>query len=47
LHAGTDRPEMEQAAKEFGVELWEHTGNVITAMRAIAPELGLVGNIQQ
>ena len=45
--AGTDRPEMEQAAKEFGVELWEHTGNVITAMRGIAPELGLVGNIQQ
>ena len=45
--AGTDRPEMEKAAKEFGVELWEHTGNVITAMRGIAPELGLVGNIQQ
>jgi putative nucleotidyltransferase with HDIG domain len=45
--AGTDRPEMEQAAKEFGVELWEHTGNVITAMRTIAPELGLVGNIQR
>jgi predicted hydrolase (HD superfamily) len=45
--AGTDRPEMEQAAREFGVELWEHAGNVITAMRGIAPELGLVGNIQQ
>ena len=45
--AGTDRPEMEQAAKEFGVELWEHTGIVITAMRGIAPELGLVGNIQK
>ena len=45
--AGTDRPEMEQAAREFGVELWEHTRNVITAMRGIAPELGLVGNIQQ
>jgi predicted hydrolase (HD superfamily) len=43
--AGTDRAEMEQAAKEFGIELWEHTGNVITAMRKIAPELGLVGNI--
>jgi hypothetical protein len=27
------------------VELWEHVGNVITAMRRIAPELGLVGNI--
>ena len=45
--AGTSRPEMEQAAEEFGVELWEHVGNVIQAMRTIAPELDLVGNIQQ
>ena len=44
--AGTDRAEMAKAAEDFGVELWEHTGNVITAMRRIAPELGLVGNIQ-
>jgi predicted hydrolase (HD superfamily) len=44
--AGTDRVEMELATKEFGIELWEHAGNVITAMRRIAPELGLVGNIQ-
>ena len=44
--AGTNRAEMEQAAKEFGVDIWEHTANVITAMRKIAPELGLVGNIQ-
>jgi putative nucleotidyltransferase with HDIG domain len=45
--AGTNREEMEQAALDFGVELWEHVGNVITAMRRIAPQLGLVGNIQQ
>ncbi len=45
--AGTSRPEMEEAAREFGIELWEHVGNVIQAMRRIAPELGLVGNIQQ
>jgi putative nucleotidyltransferase with HDIG domain len=45
--AGTDRHEMEQGAQEFGVELWEHVGNVITAMRRIAPELGLVGTISQ
>lgn len=45
--AGANREEMEHAAQEFGVELWEHVGNVITAMRRIAPELGLVGNIQQ
>jgi predicted hydrolase (HD superfamily) len=37
---------MEQAAADFGIDLWEHVGNVITAMRSIAPELGLVGNIQ-
>jgi putative nucleotidyltransferase with HDIG domain len=43
--AGTSRPEMEEAAKEFGVELWEHVGNVIQAMRRIAPELELEGNI--
>jgi predicted hydrolase (HD superfamily) len=42
--AGTDRKEMEAAVQDFGVELWEHVGNVITAMRRIAPELGLVGS---
>jgi len=44
--AGTNRQEMEEATHEFGVELWEHVGHVITAMRRIAPDLGLVGNIQ-
>jgi len=43
--AGAKREEIEKAAAEFGVELWEHVGNVILAMRRIAPELGLVGNI--
>ena len=43
--AGTNREEMQQAAAEFGIELWEHVGNVILAMRRIAPELGLVGNL--
>jgi putative nucleotidyltransferase with HDIG domain len=43
--AGTDRAGMEKAAEEFGVDLWgEHVGNIIAAMRRIAPELGLVGN---
>jgi len=45
--AGTNREEMEHAAKEFGVDVWEHVGNVIQAMHRIAPELDLVGNIQQ
>ncbi len=43
--AGTSRPEMEQAAKDFGIDLWEHVGNIIQAMRRIAPELDLEGNI--
>jgi putative nucleotidyltransferase with HDIG domain len=43
--AGTNREEMAEAAAEFGVELWEHTANVILAMRRIAPELGLEGNL--
>jgi hypothetical protein len=38
---------MEHAAMEFGIELWENVGNVIQAMRKIAPELGLEGNIQK
>ena len=42
--AGTNREEMEHAAKEFGIDVWEHVGNVIVAMRKIAPELDLVGN---
>ena len=45
--AGTSRTEMEHATQEFGIDLWEHVGNVIQAMRRIAPELGLEGNIQQ
>jgi putative nucleotidyltransferase with HDIG domain len=44
--AGANRGEIEKAAAEFGIDLWEHVGNVILAMRRIAPELGLVGNIR-
>ncbi|MBW7920181.1 MAG: HDIG domain-containing protein [Anaerolineales bacterium] len=44
--AGTNREEMENAAKEFGIDLWEHTANVILAMRSIAPELGLEGDLR-
>ena len=36
---------MEQAAAEFNIDLWEHVGNVIAAMRRIAPELGLAGEV--
>jgi len=41
--AGADRAEIEKGAGEFGVELWEHVGNVIEALRPIALELGLDG----
>jgi putative nucleotidyltransferase with HDIG domain len=44
--AGTDREDMARAAEDFGVDVWEHVANVITAMRRIAPELGLAGNVQ-
>jgi predicted hydrolase (HD superfamily) len=43
--AGANRDEIAQASADFGVDLWEHTDNVILAMRTIAPELGLVGNL--
>jgi predicted hydrolase (HD superfamily) len=45
--AGANREEMEKAASEFGVPLWEHVDNVILAMRSIAKQLNLEGNIQQ
>jgi putative nucleotidyltransferase with HDIG domain len=41
--AGANRDEIAQGTEEFGIELWEHVGNVIEAMRSIAPELGLAG----
>ena len=44
--AGANCSEIEESAAEFGVDLWEHVGNVILAMRMIAPELGLVGNVE-
>jgi putative nucleotidyltransferase with HDIG domain len=43
--AGAERDNIEKATADFGVEQWEHVNNVILAMRRIAPELGLVGNI--
>jgi putative nucleotidyltransferase with HDIG domain len=42
--AGANRVEIAQAADEFGIELWEHVGNVIQAMQRIAPELGLASH---
>jgi len=44
--AGASRAEIESATAEFGLPLWEHVDNVILAMRRIAPELGLEGNLK-
>ena len=43
--AGANREEMEKGAAELGIELWQHVDNVIIAMRKIAPEIGLAGNL--
>ncbi len=45
--AGTNREEMEHGANEFGVPLWEHVDNVIHAMRRIARQLDLEGNLSK
>lgn len=39
--AGANRDEIASAVESFGVELWDHVGNVIQAMQKIAPALGL------
>ena len=41
--AGANRDEMEHGAEELGIELWEHVGNVIEAMKLAADEIGLAG----
>jgi putative nucleotidyltransferase with HDIG domain len=43
--AAVDRTEIERAAAELGVPLDEHIGVVLQAMQAIAPTLGLDGNL--
>ena len=43
--AGANREEIVRGAEEFGVPLWEHCENVITAMRKVAPQIGLEGNL--
>jgi putative nucleotidyltransferase with HDIG domain len=50
--AGVDREHVEQASADFSracfegkLEIWEHVGNVLTAMQAIAGELDLDGRL--
>ncbi|NIS82833.1 MAG: HDIG domain-containing protein [Anaerolineales bacterium] len=41
--ANVNREEIELAAEEFGIDLWEHVENVLRSMQRIASELGLNG----
>ena len=41
--AGANREEMDESIEAFGVEKWEHVGNVLEAMQSIADELELAG----
>jgi putative nucleotidyltransferase with HDIG domain len=41
--AGAKREEMEEGAKQLGIDLWEHAGNVLAAMQGEAAALGLEG----
>ncbi len=43
--AAVNRQDIEQGAAELGVDLWEHVGVVLEAMKAIAPDLGLDGRL--
>jgi predicted hydrolase (HD superfamily) len=43
--AGANREMMEKGAQEIDIELWQHVSNVIDAMRSIAPEIDLAGNL--
>jgi len=43
--AAINREEIAAATADFGFELWEHVDNVILAMRTIAHQLGLEGNL--
>jgi predicted hydrolase (HD superfamily) len=43
--AAVDREEIERAADDLGVELWEHVGVVLKAMQEIAGDIALDGRL--
>lgn len=43
--AAVDREEIELGAKALGVDLWEHVGVVLEAMKSVAGEIGLDGRL--
>lgn len=43
--AGADREQIARGAQELGIDLWQHVDNVIIAMRSIAKQIDLEGNL--
>jgi putative nucleotidyltransferase with HDIG domain len=43
--AAVSRADIEQGARELGLDVWEHVGVVLEAMKGIAAELGLDGRL--
>jgi predicted hydrolase (HD superfamily) len=43
--AAINRQDIESGAAELGIDLWEHVGIVLEAMKGIAAELGLDGRL--
>lgn len=43
--AAVNRADIEQGARELGLDIWEHVGIVLEAMKGIAAELGLDGRL--
>ena len=43
--AKVNRAEIERAAADLGVELWQHVGTVLDAMQGIAGDIGLDGSL--
>jgi predicted hydrolase (HD superfamily) len=45
--AAVDREEIERGAEALGVELWEHVSIVLEAMKGVAGEIGLDGQLAE
>lgn len=43
--AGADREEMKRGSEEIGIDIWEHTANVISAMKDISSQISLDGSL--
>jgi putative nucleotidyltransferase with HDIG domain len=43
--AGADREQIARGAQELGIDLWQHVDNVIMAMRSVAKQIDLEGNL--